>query len=309
MFGTIERSWDMMKHAADVLRQDRELVVFPIVSGIVSLVVLASFAFGAWSFGFFEDLETDNPPAAVTVTADNAPTAVAPADGKESINYVERAPEFLFAFAFYCVSYFVVIYFNACLIGAAHIRLQGGDPTVADGFRIANQCLPAIIGYAIFAATVGTILKAIRDNSDNLIARIIGGLIGMAWTLITFLVVPVIVIERVGPWQAIKRSTSLLRKTWGEQVVSNIGFGLISLLFMLPGLALLLGGFFVAAMYDNLALVGIGLCIVAVLYWILLAVVMSALQGIFVAALYSYANDEPTGSIPRELIAGAFRVR
>lgn len=286
MFATISRSWEMMKHSADVLRQDKELLTFPLASGLVSLVVMASFASGAWGLGFFENLPKDD----------------------EHWVASEHIPEAIYAFLFYFVSYFVVIYFNAGLIAAAHIRLQGGDPTVADGFRAANQCLPSILGFALFAATVGTILKALRDNSNNIIARIVVGLIGMAWTLITFLVVPVIVIERASPWTAIGRSTQLLKHTWGEQIAANIGFGAISLLFSLPGVALMFVGAFIGIAFDSFVPAVI-LCGVALLWWIILAIVISALQGIYVAALYCYATDQPTGMIPRDLVADAFRRR
>jgi hypothetical protein len=269
-----------------VLKQDKELVTFPIVSGIVSLVVLASFAGGAWGLGFFENLP----------------------ENEEDFVISEHLPLMAYGFLFYFVSYFVVIYFNAALIGAAHIRLLGGDPTVADGFQAANRCLPSILGYALFAATVGTILKIIRDNSDNLIARIIAGLIGMAWTLITFLVVPVIVIERAGPVKAISRSAQLFKKTWGEQIVADIGFGLVWLLLALPGIALIVIAVFIGVAFES-AIAAIALGAIALIYWIVLAVVISALQGIFVAALYSYASDEPTGPFPRELIAHAFHRR
>lgn len=286
MFATISRSWEMMKHSAFVLRQDKELLTFPIVSGAVSLVVLASFACGAWGLSFFENL---------------------PENGEELV-LSEHVPLMIYGFLFYFVSYFVVIYFNAGLIAAAHIRLAGGDPTVADGFRAANQCLPAILGYALFAATVGTILKVIRDNSNNLIARIVVGLIGMAWTLITFLVVPVIVIERAGPVKAISRSAQLFKRTWGEQIVADIGFGLVWLLLALPGIALIVVAAGIGVAFDSFIAAAV-LVAVALLYFLVLAVVISTLQGIFVAALYSYATDEPTGPFPRELIARAFHRR
>ena len=181
-------------------------------------------------------------------------------------------------FAYYFVSYAVIIYFNAALIGAAHIRLTGGDPTVSDGFRAANACLPSILLYALIAATVGMILKAVRENSNNVVARIVVGLLGMAWTLIAFLVVPVIVIERKGAVAAVRRSASLLRHTWGEQIVSNLGFGLISLLLILPGALILVLGIGLVVSSSSAAF-GLAICIVAVLYWIALGIVMSALRG------------------------------
>jgi hypothetical protein len=292
MFQSFSNTWNLLGSSLHVLGKDRELLVFPIASGIVSVVVLLSFLGGAWGSG-------------VLTTAINEIEAATSEEGRITASQVVMA---VIAFAYYFVSYAAIIYFNAALIGAAHIRLTGGDPTIADGLRAANACLPAILGYALIAATVGVLLSMLRDNSNNVVARIVVGIIGMAWTLITFLVVPVIVIERLGPVAAIGRSTRLLKETWGEQIVSNLGFGLINLLIAIPGVLLLGGGIALAASGGSPALV-VGLIGIAVLYWILQGIVMSALKGIFVAALYAHAAHEPLQGFPQEVVATAFRPR
>jgi hypothetical protein len=278
-----------------VLGRDKELLVFPIVSGIAALLVMATFVGGAWSTGLLD---------AITEQAGQAA-----GDGAEETGWTRQDTVMaIVGFAYYFVSYAVIIYFNAALIGAAHIRLTGGDPTVSDGFRAANACLPSILAYALIAATVGVILKMMRENSNNIVARIMVGLLGMAWTLITFLVVPVMVIEKKGAVASVRRSTRLLKDTWGEQIVSNLGFGLINFLLALLGLLLLVPGIAFIAM-DTSVVLGAVLCIAAVLYWVALGIVMSALRGIFVAALYAHAAHQPLQHFPNEVVAGAFRPR
>src|SRR5690606_23304734 len=122
------------------------------------------------------------------------------------------------AFLFYFVTYTVIIFSNVAIVGMAMMRLRGEDPTVKDGFRIASEHINAILGYAAISATVGMILNAIRGDEDNIVGQIVAGLIGTGWNLITFLVIPVLVIEGVGPIEGIKRSGSLLKSTWGENV-------------------------------------------------------------------------------------------
>ena len=248
--------------------------------------MLATFAGGAWWAGLLDKL---------------------PADG-EHFDLAQHGPLIAYAFLYYFVNYFVIVYFNAALIGATWIRLLGADPTVADGFRAANRCLPSILGYALIAATVGVILKALRDQNDSFIGRIVGGILGFAWTLLTFLVVPVIVIENAGPISAIKRSGQLLRHTWGEQLVSNVSFGFLGFLLALPGVALIFFGVFAWGSSESLVVAG-GCIAVAVAYFVTLAIVMSALEGIFVAALYAYAVDQGIGFFPDSAIAGAFHRR
>src|SRR4029077_13330612 len=102
--------------------------------------------------------------------------------------------------------------------------------------------LPVIAGWALVSATVGLILRIIEDRSAR-IGQIVAALLGMAWTVVSFLVVPILVIENKGPIAALKDSTALLKKTWGEQLVSNFSFGMIFFLLALPAFALfILGG-------------------------------------------------------------------
>src|SRR5260370_552021 len=118
------------------------------------------------------------------------------------------------------------------------------------------------------------------------LGRIVIGLVGMAWTLASYFVVPVLVVEDVGPAEALQRSADLFRQTWGEEVAGGFSFGLIFTLLALPAVALPFLG-------RNLGPTGMMAgATLAVLYWLTLAVVSSAVQGIFVAALYRYAKTK-----------------
>ena len=138
----------------------------------------------------------------------------------------------VFLFLFYLVQYFIIFFFNSALVGAAMIRLDGGDPTVRDGLRIASSKIVPIIGYAAIAATVGLILRIIEERA-GFIGRWIAGLFGLAFTVATFLTVPILVTRDVGPVEAVKESAVLLKKTWGENIIGNAGMGLVFFLFYL----------------------------------------------------------------------------
>jgi Family of unknown function (DUF6159) len=263
--GRITRTWSLMGECWQVLKQDKSLLIFPFISGICCLLLMASFAVpfyltGAW-----------RPPG---------PNA-AP---QHQVFYYGML------FSFYVANYFVVVFFNAAIVACVATRMGGGEPTVGDGLRAAASRLPVILGWAVVSATVGLILRIIEDRSDK-IGQIVAGLLGMAWTLVSFLVVPVLVIENKNPIAALQESTALLKKTWGEQVVSNFSFGGIFFLLMLPAVLLV-----VAAFYLGGAMIGIPVTALAVLYWIVLALVQSALQAIFQTALYLYARD---GMVPQ----------
>src|SRR5581483_11173043 len=101
------------------------------------------------------------------------------------------------------------------------------------GFRAAMARLPQIFAWALVSATVGVLLKVI-ENAHERVGAIIADLLGLAWSIMTFFVVPVLVVERVGPVDAVKRSISLLRETWGEALVGRAGLGFILFLLALP---------------------------------------------------------------------------
>src|SRR5215213_10704728 len=168
MFRKLSNSWELVKASAEVLRSDKELIVFPIVSAIGSLIVLATFAIPMFLAGVFDSMYVDG-------------------KGFQPLGM-------LIAFLFYLVQYTVIFFANTALVGAAMIRLRGGDPTVADGFRIASERIGPILGYAFIAATVGIILRSIAERA-GFIGKIVISLIGFAWNVATFLVVPILAVE------------------------------------------------------------------------------------------------------------------
>jgi hypothetical protein len=278
MFAKIKNSWNLIKASAGALSADKELVIFPLLSSIALLIVTASFAVPMFMSGFFDQL----------------------LGGQSEIFH------YLVLFLFYVVQYTVIIFANSALIGAALIRMGGGDPTVGDGFRIAFGHFGKILGYALIAATVGLILKWIADKSKSL-GRFVVSLVGLAWNLATYLVVPVLVTEEVGPFESVKRSAVYLKKTWGEQIVGNFSigliFGLFSFLVFVVGVPL----FIWAASANSVAgMVAVGVVVVLVL--VLLSLVSNTLEGIYVAAVYHYiAQGQTGGFFSKEQIEGAFR--
>ena len=208
-----------------------------------------------------------------------------------------------FVFLFYIANFFVITFFNTAIISCAMLRMAGGSPTVGDGFREAMARLPQIAGWALLSATVGLILRIIEDRS-KWIGRLVAGLLGMAWTVTSFMVVPVIVAERKGPFAALRESTEVLRKTWGEQLVGSFSFGAVFGFLSLPALAMII----IAIVLGNAVVIMLSIAL-AVGYLIVLSLIQSALQSIFQAAVYLYAYNNgmaPEGFDP-DLLAGAMR--
>jgi len=276
MFEKFARSWSLVKASAAVLRSDKELLLFPMLSGIAAMLVFASFILPMFALRVFE----------------------------HGIGVLGAA----WGFLFYLCLYFVIFFFNAALVSAAIIRLEGGDPTLADGFRAARARLLPILGYAAIAATVGLLLQSLKNRDNNFLVRMLGSGLGVAWTLSTFLVVPVLVQQNVGPIDAIRQSVALLKKTWGENAIGNVGLGAIFGLLMFGTIAL--GALLVIASSSVSAALAITVGVVAGLAMAALAIVQSALSAIYSAALYRFATvgEAPAGFASTSL-QGAFAPR
>src|SRR5262245_46701269 len=205
MFERIERGWRLAMTAFGVLRTDKKLLVFPLLSGIALVIVCASFLLPFVAVDSLRHIFDNN--------AQNATTT-------------QKVAVLVLAFLFYFCNYFVIVFFNSALVACALMRFNGEEPTLGDGFRASMNRLPQIAAWALVSATVGVILRVIESTSER-VGEFIAALLGTAWTIMTYFVVPVLVVEKVGPIEAVKRSCSILRHSWGEKIVSGIGVWLI----------------------------------------------------------------------------------
>ena len=213
-----------------------------------------------------------------------------------------QSPMFMLGmFALYVVNYFVIVFFNVALVGVANSRLMGGTWTFRDGLELAWARKGTILQWAFVAATVGVILRTLEERM-GLLGRLIMRIIGVVWTLACYFVVPVLAFEDLTPIAAVKRSSKLFRDTWGEKVIGGFSLSLVSMMLMLPGIGLVI----VAAYLGGVAGLLIGLVIMFV-YFLLLSVFMSAVGGIFNAALYRYACfKQVPPAFSHDLIASAW---
>ena len=195
----------------------------------------------------------------------------------------------------------MVIYFNTALITCSRIRLTGGNPVFMDGIRNANAHLVSIFIWAMISATVGLVLQLISEKA-GFIGQIIIGFIGMAWSLITYFAIPVMIFEEKGPVEAIKASASLFRKTWGETLVGQGSIGIVMIILGIAGLIPV-----ILALMSGIFTLFILLLAIYIIFLALLMVIGSSLQGVYNTALYLYAT---TGNVPeaysKELIENAF---
>ena len=265
-FATIGRGWEMSKLSMAVVRKDPELLVYMIIAGVMSLACLIGM-----SIPQFLEMEW-------AVNADGSFTG----------------PYLVFTFVAYMVLSIIVVFWNCAIIANANIRLTGGDPKFADGVSAAVKRLPLIIMWGIIAGTVGLLLKALEGaarSSDNDAARAIASVIhflgGLAWWGMTFFMIPHLILEGKSLGDALKASKTTFFSTWGENITSGLGIGLIAFLIAIP---------LVAVTVVLITVAGpVGLLFGAVAIGLLIAWANAAEQ-VAVAALYRYAKD---GQMPK----------
>jgi len=281
MAGTFSQSFRLVKESFNVLRKDRAIMLFPIITGIVIILLIFPFVL---SIGLIENLEK------VEIIAPNY------------FSYLF----YLLIFLFYLTIYFVVIFFNVGLITCAYIRLTGGDPTFSNGFKYALKHIKRIFLWSLISATIGVIIVMIEKL--KIFNRIIIWIFGISWGLLTFFILPVLIFENKSITQSMKKSGYLFTKTWGEIVVSGVSMGFF---FLILGLivSILVMFFFIFSVYTG-SLIAISIFILTILCWIMLGVIHSSLKGIFIAACYIYAI---TGKTPleyhEEIIKNAFMLK
>jgi hypothetical protein len=270
--GKISRGWQLTKLSFGVIRKDKEILLFPVISGLVLIAIAASF-FVPWF------LMTDF------------------SSGSADISLVF----YIFWAVFYFLSFTISTFFTVAMMGCAMMRLEGGDPTFSYGLKFAAERFKYIVEWALVAATVGLILRAIEQRSGLI------GIIGIAWTIATYFVLPVLAFEKLTPFKAMKRSASVLKASWGEALFSNLGIGLIFFLLALIGVVVMFLGIYLIVVTS--VVIGIVLCVIAVLYWVFLAVLSSAVHAVLMTALYRFATTGKTSmEFPSQILQNPWNV-
>ena len=265
--GRIGRSFALVGQSYRVLMQDKELMLLPLMSGVFIVAVVASFFFG---FGIQGKLEGEGDPVTYPIL-----------------------------FLMYVVTYAIGIFFQAAVVAGATERLRGGDPTVGSALAAAGRRIVPIIMWAVVAATVGMLLRALQDRA-GFVGKIVVGMIGAAWSIATFFVVPVIVLEELPIPDSFGRSLQVLKKMWGESFVGGVTLGVAAVcawVTLVAGVGLLA--------WAGLGVAAVGMGVAGAIF---LMVFFTALDGVYVASLYQYATagTAPAG-FDRDLLQDAFR--
>jgi len=280
--GRFSRGWALAGQSWRVLKSDRSLVVFPVLSATFSTIVAALiFLPAAVVEGLFAGGAQSN---------ENSPVIAA---AIVAVMYI---------------STFIAIYFNVALAACAVRSLQGEDTSVGYGISAATSRLGAILGWSLIAATIGLVLRVLRDRLP-IAGQIAVALVGAAWSVATFFVIPIIALEGQGPWQSLKRSVTIIKARWGESAVGGATISLASTLIGVAVVIVSVAGA-IALVSVGLQVLGFALVAVGAVAVLVVTAVSTALSQIFRVAVYQFAVTEQT---PRgfdgEMLQAAFSRR
>lgn len=270
-FSRLSNGWKLATLSLDTINRNKSLLVFPVFSGISLVLVLASF-FGGTFYFVGDEIQ-------------------ALMDHETYGNILA----FSMIFLYYLINFFIIVFFNAALVHCAIKTLNNEETSVSDGINFAFSRIDKILGWAVLSATVGTLLQLLQNMGK--IGEIIAGLIGVAWSILTFFVVPVLVYENRGVFDAVKESGRLMKAKWGESLSANASFGLFHLL------SLLIAAFVFYVLSQVNVLLGAA---VAITLGLVASIVISAARTVFVAAVYNHVTGLPTGEFDGETLDSVF---
>ncbi len=284
--GVFSRSWELTKMSFRVIKLDREMLLFPLLAGIFSLLFSATLLFPTI---LLEIIRSSGDSVALSVV------------------------DYALIFVSYLGMAFIATFFNVCVVFTTKTRFEGGDATFMDSIKFAFSKIHLIFAWSLVSATVGLLLRALDQAAQRagtvgrILLGILSTILGMTWSIVTIFVIPAMVYDDLGPMEAIKKSTATLRRTWGESLIRHFGLGLIQFLFMLLGVALavLLFGTLGGMGGTGLA-IAIGL---TVIYFLAVILIFTVANNVYNTALYAYANGSPPDDFDHATLEGAFGPR
>ena len=271
-FGNISNTIRLMKSCVNVLKKDKELIFFPIMSVICVIVLL----------GIISSI-----------------IGIAFSDGSEE----QEGLIILLAILIFGAN-FIIVFFNSALISAALERLRGGDPNISSGLSHAFKHIHHIFLWSIIVTIMALIFAAIRTTGRSrgmvgqIMTELFASFLQAGWAMMTFFVVPIIVSENLGPISAIKRSSGLFKQTWGNQVAANFGFGIFQILAILASGAI---GWILGLVSPIVGMIVGFLCASISLS------IIYTLEGIYKAALYEFAMGEKPLEFVQQDLRTAYR--
>ena len=282
--GVFGRSWELTKLTFSIMKREKELFIFPVLSIIFSVIFIAVILF---------------------------PTIIIFLFRGETV--VWGIIEYLLIFITYFGLAFIAVFFNVCIVYTAATTFSKKGARFWNTIRFAFSKIHLIFLWSLVSATVGLIFRIIENFAKKIkgvggiVISIINAIFGLAWSIITIFVVPGMVYHNLGPFAAIKKSVYVLKKTWGEYLIKVLGMGTSAFVFFILGIALGVGLIYLGLMFGGIV-VALIIGFLVFIYLLSIIIFFSVASQIYDTALYVYAESgvvvEP---YTKEMMIKAFR--
>ena len=288
-----QRSWLLLKSSISIIAQNKLLLVFPIVTFACTVIIIAFFLAPpllrptGYPYGSSQHWQ------AIYHSLFNQ-TADAAGRSSSRIAFTPAAGAYLVFL--YFVSMFLATFLNVAFYHEILSALSGQAVSIERGLKFAAGRLKAILLWTLFAGLVGLVIKTIEQRLQ-LVGRIIARFLGLAWSVAAIFVIPVMVRDEqtANPLAMLRKSGSILKRTWGEALIGYAGLAFANAFILIGSIVILIGAVFASVVFSNywiIAFVGV--------LWLLLLFAWSYLTGVagqvYKGALYLYAAE---GVIPQ----------
>jgi hypothetical protein len=285
---TFSRSWELTKQSFSIIKADKEILIFPVLASIFSIIFFVLMALPFVMTGVMQQMGFDK---------------------------LGELAYYIVVFIFYFGVSFIATFFNVAVVYCAKKRFEGGDPTFGEGLKEAFKRIHLIFLWSIVSATVGLLLNLLENaaqKNKNFIVRwimsAVRSLLGVVWSIVSIFVVPAMVFDNVGPFAALKKSAAAVKKTWGESLVRHYGLGFAEFVAIFAGIILLgVPGVLLLFYYWP---VGLGVIALLIIYLLVVILLFSTASTVFNTALYMYAEKGKTPQVySHETMKNAFENR
>ena len=295
----LKNGWSLFLASFGVLRRNKTLLLFPIATASLTVVMAFLFvtpiALQPTGHSYAEKAHWSEVGSRLFVTA--PATGLDAARGrKETVSATPMAMAFFVLF--YFLSMFLATFFNVAFVHGIFNALSDKPVSVSEGLSFATTKLKPILMWTLFAGLVGLAIKTLEEKF-GFFGRWIVRLIGVAWSVASVFVIPVLVMEEHpdNPIDVVRQSAGVITKTWGEALAGYAGLQIGGVIIAVATVVVVPLSMYVGLAYKQFALMLTGFAgwfvfICAFSY------VMSIASQIYLCMLYRYAT---AGAVPQGL--------
>ena len=287
--GKFQRSWLLLKSSLSIIARNKQLLVFPIVifslTVVIVLFFLAPAVFRPTGYSYTQ------PEHWQAISHSLFTQSEAGVVQYRSQKYGFTPVAIAYLALLYCVSMFFATFFNVAFYNEILAALSGQPVSIGRGLKFACTRWKAVLMWTLFAGLVGLIIKTIEQRLE-IVGRLLARFIGLAWSIASVFVIPIIVREEqdANPLNILRKSASILKRTWGEALIGYAGLAFANTLILIGSVVLLMGALVASIALNNYWLIAITgvLWLFTLFAWSYLTSVASQ---VYKGALYLYAAE------------------